>query len=73
MTKVEIDLNVRTGLSTTYAGFENVDGNITLGPCIVYESESGLSGKGSIIAIDRSKELVYLVVDWKGLDYGKEI
>jgi hypothetical protein len=67
-TRIEIDLNVRVRGNGTYAGFEDVVGPLAVGDEVeVYESESGLLGKGRVAEIDTVGELVYLSVDWATL------
>lgn len=67
MTKVEIDLNVRT-LSGTYAGLEDVSGPIEVGQVVfVQESESGLWGNALVTDIDYETRLVYLSLAWNTL------
>ncbi len=46
-TRVAIDPNVRVRGNSTYAGFEDVDGPISVGEEVeVYEAEAGLTGIG---------------------------
>lgn len=67
-TRVAIDPNVRVRGNGTYAGFEDVDGAISLNEgVVVYEPESGLTGQGRVTDIDADRELIYLSVDWSSL------
>jgi hypothetical protein len=68
MLRAEIDLNVRTSLNWTFVGFEDVDGPISEAAEVeVYESESGVTGRGRIARIDHLRKIVYLEVDWASL------
>jgi hypothetical protein len=67
-TRIAIDPNVRVRGNGTYAGFEDVDGAITLNEQVeVYEPESGLTGSGRVTDIDADRELVFLSVEWSSL------
>lgn len=66
--RVAIDLNVRVRGNQTYAGFEDVHGDIALGDEVeVYEPETSLVGHGRVTDVDAARQLVYLAVDWTGL------
>jgi hypothetical protein len=66
--RIAIDPNVRVRDNETYAGLEDVDGDITCGSrVVVYEPESGLVGPAEVTEIDTDKQLVYLAVDWQAL------
>ena len=68
MTRVEIDPNVRLSGEFTYSGFEDVTGPLVVGHRVeVFVSESGVAGRGRIVAVDGAKRLVYLIVDWPSL------
>jgi hypothetical protein len=68
VTRVEIDLNVRVRGNLTYAGFEDADGPVAVGqPVEVFESESGLAGRGTVSEIDWDARLIYLRVAWAQL------
>jgi hypothetical protein len=65
---VEIDLNVRVRGDQTYAGLEDVQGNISVGDMVwVHESESHVIGSARVEEIDQIRELVFLSVDWASL------
>lgn len=65
---VVIDPNVRLAGNRTYAGVEDVVGDIAVGSeVVVSEPESGLRGSGRITDIDLRRRLVYLEVDWGSL------
>lgn len=65
---VEIDLNVRVRGDQTYAGLENVQGEISVGDLVwVHESESQVIGSAQVVEIDPARELVFLSVDWASL------
>jgi hypothetical protein len=67
-TRVAIDPNVRVRGNGTYAGFEDLDGPVSVGEEVeVYEAESGLTGTGRVTEIDGGRELVYLSVDWSDM------
>jgi hypothetical protein len=66
--RIVIDPNVRVRDNETYAGLEDVDGDIACGSSVVvYEPESGLVGPAKVTEIDTDKQLVYLAVDWHAL------
>jgi hypothetical protein len=68
MLRAEIDLNVRTSMNWTFVGFEDVDGPISEAAEVeVYESESGITGRGRIARIDYLRRIAYLEVDWGSL------
>jgi hypothetical protein len=68
ITRIAIDLNVRVRDGQTYAGLEDVHGDIEPGSTVtVYEPESGVSGSAEVTEIDTSRQLVYLAVDWQAL------
>lgn len=68
MTRIEIDPNVRLRHDLTMSGFEDVQGEIKAGEWVdVYESESGLEGRGLVSWVDEGRRLVYLAVDWSSL------
>lgn len=68
--RIAIDLNVRVGDGETYAGFEDVEGEL---PGFadeiveVYERESGVHGKAAVSRIDAERRLIYLRVRWSSL------
>jgi len=66
--RIAIDLNVRVRGNQTYAGLEDVQGDIAAGSTVeVYEPESGLAGPAEVVEVDLEKQLVYLAVDWHAL------
>jgi len=66
--RIAIDPNVRVRGNETYAGLEDVEGDIAAGSrVVVYEPESGLVGPAEVTEIDTDKRLVYLAVDWQAL------
>jgi hypothetical protein len=70
MLRIEIDPNIRTNVSWTFVGFEDVHNEEELKPgdeVEVFESESGLHGPGKIEHIDFEAELVYIRVNWNRL------
>lgn len=70
LTRVAIDLNVRTRGNGTFSGLEDVTGPLAVGMSVqVYEPETGLSGPGRVTDIDLDRQLVYLAVDWAELQY----
>jgi hypothetical protein len=67
-TTIMIDPNVRVRGNGTYAGLEDVRGNIAVGVEVeVFEPESDLVGQGRVTEIDVERRLVYLSVDWSSL------
>lgn len=67
-TRIEIDPNVRVRGNGTYAGFEDVTGDLVMGDGVeVFESESGLHGTARITEIDVQRQLVYLSLEWSQL------
>jgi len=68
-TRVAIDLNVRVRGDQTYAGFEDVEGDMPFqGARVeVYERESGVFGKAEVIEIDSDRQLIFLRVNWAAL------
>lgn len=72
ITQIEIDPNVRLGGTRTFAGFEHVRGadgfKLSVGETVeVIETESHLSGEGTVESIDVERRLVYLSVEWATL------
>lgn len=68
MRRVEIDLNVRTRGSWTFAGIEDADGPVAVGDEVtVFESETGISGPGRVEIVDLERRLIFLSVDWGSL------
>lgn len=66
--RVAIDLNVRVRGNDTYAGLEDVEGQISLGAAVeVYEPETGVIGQGRVNEIDLRRRLVYLSVEWNSI------
>lgn len=66
--RVLIDPNVRVRGNQTYAGIEDVEGDVTVGSRVeVYESESGLTGLAVVTEVDYGRGLVYFKVDWETL------
>ncbi|HUC21313.1 MAG TPA: hypothetical protein VMA73_01270 [Streptosporangiaceae bacterium] len=67
--RIAIDPNVRVRGNQTFAGLEDVQGGdvVAGGRVEVYEPESGLTGPGEVIEVDRERGLVYLEVDWGAL------
>lgn len=67
MTRVAVDLNVRTR-GGTYSGVEDADGPLTVGQAVTaYEAETGVEGPATVTSIDHAQRLVYLAVDWAAL------
>jgi hypothetical protein len=65
---IEIDLNVRVRGDKTYAGMEDVQGQIDVGDEVyVHESESRVIGSARVLEIDSARQLVFLSVDWASL------
>lgn len=69
MLSVTVDLNVRVRGRLTYAGFEDVEGEIPLPGSSVtaVEKETGLRAPGIVTEVDPVKELVFLAVAWREL------
>ncbi|GAA1154476.1 hypothetical protein F4556_005002 [Kitasatospora gansuensis] len=68
MTKIRIDPNVRVRGNLTYAGLDDVTGELKEHAEVeVYEPESGLAGHGHVEQIDLERGLVYVAVHWKTL------
>lgn len=66
--RIAIDPNIRVRGNQTYAGLEDVEGPIVVGGRVeVYERESGLTGPGEVVEVDRERRLVYLTVEWAKL------
>jgi hypothetical protein len=66
--RIAIDPNIRVRGNQTYAGIEDIEGDVGAGShVVVYEPESGLSGPGEVTEVDRDRGLVYIVVDWSKL------
>lgn len=68
-TRIAIDLNVRVNGGQTYAGFEDIEGEMPMKGelVVVYERESNVSGKAEVAEIDVDRQLIYLHVDWSAL------
>lgn len=67
-TRVEVDLNVRANGGQARVGFEDADGPLQPGQVVeVFESESGLTGVGTVTAINTSTRLAWIAVDWPKL------
>lgn len=68
LTRVEIDLNVRARGTQARVGFEDADGPLQPGQTVeVYESETGLTGTGTVTAINTSTRLAWIAVEWPKL------
>ena len=69
--RVEIDLNVRSGVDQTYAGFEDVTGDLpSVGDIVdVFESESGLVGIGQVLELRHEARIVVLGVRFSDLTH----
>lgn len=68
MTRIAIDPNVRVRGNLTYAGFEDVYGDLPLdGQVEVFEPEAGICGSALVVEVDTVNSLIYLDVDWSSL------
>lgn len=69
MTRVEIDLNVRSGVDETYAGYEDVHGDFpNIGDWVeVFEAESGLAGFGQVLELRAETRIIVLGVQFAKL------
>lgn len=68
MTRIAIDPNVRVRGHLTYAGFEDVYGDLPLdGMVEVFEPEAGICGSASVVEVDTENSLIYLEVDWASM------
>lgn len=68
LTRVRIDLNVRTHGNQTFTRIKNADGPLVVGQAVeVFEEESGVYRPGAVTKIDREKGLVYMTVEWAKL------
>lgn len=66
--RIAIDPNIRVRGNQTFAGIEDVEGDVAAGShVVVYERESGLTGPAEVTEVDRARGLVYLDVDWTRL------
>lgn len=74
MTTVTIDPNVRVRGNLTFAGLEDVVGDLVEGGTVrVVEPEAGLVGTGVVTEIDNETRLVYLRVDWASLQFANSL
>lgn len=67
---IHIDPNVRVNIDETFSGFEDIEGDqrVHVGQMVgVYEPESGLRGTAVVTHVNDDRRLVYLNVDWRGL------
>lgn len=68
LTRVEIDPNVRSRGSHARVGYEDADGPLQPGQTVeVYESETGLTGTGTVTAINPTTRLAWIATDWADL------
>lgn len=69
--RVEIDLNIRVRGNQTYADYNAVTAKrrLILGELVeVYVPETELIGQAEVTELDDDAELVYLKVDWAGIE-----
>lgn len=68
LTRVEVDLNIRAHGNLARVGFEDANGPLQPGQTVeVYETESGLTGVGTVTQINPTTRLAWLIIDWPGL------
>lgn len=71
LTRVEIDLNIRSRGNKARVSYEDADGPLTPGQTVtVYETETGLAGTGTVSEADDAKRLAWIDVDWTQLQPG---
>jgi hypothetical protein len=68
LTRVEIDLNIRSHGSHARVGYEDANGPLQPGQTVeVYELETGLTGTGTVTAINPTTRLAWIATDWTKL------
>ena len=68
LTRVGIDPNIRSHGGMARIGYEDADGPLQPGQTVqVHETETGLTGTGTVNATNDTKRLAWIVIDWTQL------
>jgi hypothetical protein len=70
MTRIEIDLNVRTAEGLTRAALRDLEGatNLSVGePVIVFEPDEDVEAPATVVKVSRDGRFAYLRVQWDEL------